>query len=148
MCSFLNPWQFVMHKGLPSYWPDVMHPGQAGVTSPDSPPSQDVPVLATALQHSLDLKGSAQLTSGLALSCTLSLHPPSTPAARAGHMGAAATAAGVRGATLSVTMLLPHAALELTPLYSKRLCDVPLAHALAAQQQHSPAVGQVRRAAN
>ena len=75
--------------------------------------AQDLSNLKHVLQHGLDRKGAAQLSQQLAMTC--SLH-----------------ANGGNSSTLVATLLLPAATLTLTPLYSKRLCDVPLAQSLAA----------------
>ncbi|GFR46149.1 hypothetical protein Agub_g7676 [Astrephomene gubernaculifera] len=91
--------------------------------------------LMQTLQHGLDRRGPASLATGWALGVTLSSQsqPPTTAAA-------AASAA----ATFVASLLLPAAALTLTPLYGKRLCDVPFAQALMiSQQQQGAAAGDV-----
>ncbi|KAG2492837.1 hypothetical protein HYH03_008991 [Edaphochlamys debaryana] len=80
--------------------------------------------LAHIVQHSLDRKGCARLTTGLSLGLALG---PLGGSSGAGGGGAS----GGGGRSLSATLLLPASPLSLTLLYSKRLCDVPLAQALA-----------------
>lgn len=80
-------------------------------------------------ERGLDRRGSVALSQGMAMAGSL-LQPAAIMAA---GPAAAATppAASSASASLLLHLLLPTAPMTLTPLYSKRLSDVPLAHALA-----------------
>ncbi|GLC59124.1 hypothetical protein PLESTB_001450900 [Pleodorina starrii] len=79
-----------------------------------------------SLQHGLDRRGAARLTTGLALALALHTASPRKSASRSSS-GAPST--------LTATLLLPAVALSLTPLYARRLCDVPLAQTLSQPQR-------------
>eukprot|EP00798_Chlamydomonas_sp_ICE-L_P015751 gene15751-21874_t len=84
--------------------------------------NRSTPNLQHVLQAALDRRGSTLLSQLYAGSCHLSIREEGR-----------STAASLKG-----TLLLSGSPLVLTPLFGKRLCDVPLAHSLAQPCTQQP----------
>ncbi|EFJ47902.1 hypothetical protein VOLCADRAFT_91573 [Volvox carteri f. nagariensis] len=84
-------------------------------------------ILLQNLQHSLDQRGASRLTIGFALALALQTSGSIEPTGNTSRGSCPST-------TLIAKLLLPAVTLCLTPLYAKRLCDVPLAQNLSHHQ--------------
>ena len=88
--------------------------------------------LRGSFRAALDRRGQAHLPMLFSASCSLLLRDKPAAAADGGAAHSSAASSALRG-----TMLLPSALLSLTPLYGKRLCDVPLVTTLCSPSPSS-----------
>lgn len=91
--------------------------------------------LKGSFRAALQRRGQAQTSVLCAASCTLTLNASTCSTYVSGHGTASSTSTGGRGsacgASVEGQLLVPDVVLSLSPLLSKRLCDVPLALALS-----------------